>query len=153
MRLPGCVNEPLALPDGSVLAACNNAIVQVADGGLEAVAGGFGGNVHLLAGADGEPWVAAICEALRPAHEAGWIHRDLKPSNPLQLAGTWTVADWGLTRRPRGQTTNPDRTRAGEAGPEARTARGLHRATLAVRRTRPARRYSRRTRDHPFVLY
>jgi serine/threonine protein kinase len=50
---------------------------------------------------------------LGPAHEIGWIHRDLKPSNLLQLDGRWTVADWGLTRRPRGQTTDPDRTRVG----------------------------------------
>ena len=57
--------------------------------------------------------VTAVCAGLGPAHEAGWIHRDLKPSNLLQLDGRWTVADWGLTRRPRGQTTDPDRTRAG----------------------------------------
>ena len=57
--------------------------------------------------------VTAICEALRPAHALGWTHRDLKPANLLRLDGTWTVADWGLTRRPRGQTTDPDRTRAG----------------------------------------
>jgi len=57
--------------------------------------------------------VTAICEALRPAHALGWVHRDLKPANLLQLNGTWTVADWGLTRRPRGQTTDPDRTRSG----------------------------------------
>jgi serine/threonine protein kinase len=37
--------------------------------------------------------VAAICTALRPAHEAGWIHRDLKPSNLLQLDGRRAVAD------------------------------------------------------------
>jgi serine/threonine protein kinase len=57
--------------------------------------------------------VTAVCAGLGPAHEAGWIHRDLKPSNLLQLDGQWTVADWGMTRRPRGQTTDPDRTRAG----------------------------------------
>jgi hypothetical protein len=56
LRLPGCVNEPLVLPDGSVLAACNNSVVRVAGSGLEAVAGGFDGNVHLLAGPDGAPW-------------------------------------------------------------------------------------------------
>jgi hypothetical protein len=57
--------------------------------------------------------VTAICAALRPAHELGWIHRDLKPANLLRRNGVWTVADWGLGRRPRGQTTNPDRTRVG----------------------------------------
>jgi hypothetical protein len=57
--------------------------------------------------------VTAICRALGPAHEAGWIHRDLKPENLLWLGETWAVADWGLTRRPRGQTTDPDRTRTG----------------------------------------
>jgi serine/threonine protein kinase len=57
--------------------------------------------------------VTAICAALRPAHATGWIHRDLKPSNLLKLNGTWTVADWGITRRPLGQTTDPDRTRVG----------------------------------------
>jgi len=57
--------------------------------------------------------VTAICTALSPAHEAGWVHRDLKPENLLWLGGTWAVADWGLTRRPRGQTTDPDRTQTG----------------------------------------
>ncbi|WP_327586794.1 serine/threonine protein kinase [Nonomuraea sp. NBC_00507] len=57
--------------------------------------------------------VTAICEALRPAHAHGWIHRDLKPANLLNWDGVWTVGDWGLTRRPHGQTTNPDRTRVG----------------------------------------
>ncbi|MDQ7909086.1 hypothetical protein RB614_31645 [Phytohabitans sp. ZYX-F-186] len=57
--------------------------------------------------------VTAICEALRPAHALGWIHRDLKPGNLLRRDGVWTVGDWGYGRRPRGQTTNPDRTRIG----------------------------------------
>ena len=59
--------------------------------------------------------VTAVCQALRPAHKEGWVHRDLKPENLLWLNGTWAVADWGLTRRPRGQTTDPDRTRTGVA--------------------------------------
>jgi serine/threonine protein kinase len=57
--------------------------------------------------------VIAVCDALRPAHALGWIHRDLKPANLLSLNGVWTVADWGYTRRPRGQTSNADRTRVG----------------------------------------
>lgn len=57
--------------------------------------------------------VTAICEGLRPAHQLGWIHRDLKPANLLRWDGVWAVADWGLGRRPRGQTTNPHRTRVG----------------------------------------
>lgn len=57
--------------------------------------------------------VTAICNALRRPHEQGWIHRDLKPANILKLAGLWTIADWGLGRRPRGQTSNPGRTHTG----------------------------------------
>ncbi|MEU1969381.1 protein kinase [Micromonospora sediminicola] len=57
--------------------------------------------------------VIAICEALREPHQRGWIHRDLKPDNILHLDGRWAVADWGLGRRPRGQTTDPNRTQLG----------------------------------------
>lgn len=57
MQLAGCANEPLVMPDGSVLAVYNNAVLRVTDDRLEAVAGGFTGDVHMLAGPDGEPWV------------------------------------------------------------------------------------------------
>jgi serine/threonine protein kinase len=57
--------------------------------------------------------VSAICEALRRPHKMGWIHRDLKPENILLFNHRWVVADWGLGRRPRGETSNPDRTRTG----------------------------------------
>lgn len=57
--------------------------------------------------------VTAICDALREPHELGWIHRDLKPDNLLEHEDLWVVADWGLGRRPRGQTSDPRRTRAG----------------------------------------
>ncbi|WIN00438.1 protein kinase [Actinoplanes oblitus] len=57
--------------------------------------------------------VAAVCAGLRRPHQDGWVHRDLKPTNILRLDGEWAVADWGLGRRPRGQTSQPGRTRAG----------------------------------------
>jgi serine/threonine protein kinase len=62
--------------------------------------------------------VKFLCSALAPAHENDWIHRDIKPSNVLLLSdgvkGIWVLADWGLVRRPRGQTSRPGRTRVGE---------------------------------------
>lgn len=57
--------------------------------------------------------LTAVCEALRVPHQQGWIHRDLKPENLLLLDNRWTVADWGLGRRPRGETSQPGRTRTG----------------------------------------
>jgi serine/threonine-protein kinase len=51
--------------------------------------------------------VVAICEGLRRPHADKWIHRDIKPANILLLDGRWVVADWGLGRRPLGQTSDP----------------------------------------------
>ena len=57
--------------------------------------------------------ITAICDGLRAPHRDGWVHRDLKPANVLRLGGAWAVADWGLGRRPRGQTSHPGRTHVG----------------------------------------
>lgn len=57
--------------------------------------------------------VEAACEGLRQPHADGWTHRDIKPANILLLQGRWVIADWGLGRRPRGQTSVPRRTRTG----------------------------------------
>lgn len=57
--------------------------------------------------------VVEICEGLRRPHDEDRIHRDIKPANILLLNDMWVVADWGLGRQPRGETSLPGRTRAG----------------------------------------
>ncbi|MFJ4918424.1 PaeR7I family type II restriction endonuclease [Streptomyces sp. NPDC088725] len=54
--------------------------------------------------------VYAMASVLGEAHKRDWVHRDIKPSNILRLQGRWVLADWGIGRRPRGQTTMPGRT-------------------------------------------
>jgi len=54
--------------------------------------------------------VDALASVLATAHAEGWLHRDIKPSNILHFDGRWTLADWGIVRRPRGQTTKVGRT-------------------------------------------
>ncbi|MEU9624909.1 hypothetical protein [Streptomyces sp. NPDC048155] len=54
--------------------------------------------------------VNALASVLATAHEHGWLHRDIKPSNILHFDGRWALADWGIVRRPRGQTTKVGRT-------------------------------------------
>lgn len=49
--------------------------------------------------------IDAVAAGLAEAHRHGWIHRDIKPANILLLDGRWMVADWGIVRRPRGQTS------------------------------------------------
>jgi serine/threonine-protein kinase len=83
------------------------------------------GNLEQLrSGVDDTEFVALIHvvgEGLAVAHGSGLVHRDIAPANLLALpdpevAGgrRWVVADWGLVRRPRGQTTSP-LTRSGQA--------------------------------------
>ncbi|MFC7864857.1 hypothetical protein ACFU5B_13665 [Streptomyces murinus] len=54
--------------------------------------------------------VDALVSVLAAAHKYGWLHRDIKPSNILYFDGRWTLAAWGIVRRPRGQTTKVGRT-------------------------------------------
>ncbi|MFQ1000496.1 serine/threonine-protein kinase [Modestobacter sp. SSW1-42] len=56
--------------------------------------------------------VAALADGLRDAHEDGLVHRDVTPANVLALVDPampsgrrWVVADFGLVRRPIGETT------------------------------------------------
>jgi eukaryotic-like serine/threonine-protein kinase len=57
--------------------------------------------------------IRAVCEGLRQPHAEGWIHRDIKPANILFLEGRWVIGDWGLGRRPRGESSGLRRTRTG----------------------------------------
>jgi hypothetical protein len=79
--------------------------------------------------------IEALMDVLELAHAHDWLHRDVKPSNILLLDNQWTLADWGIVRRPRGQTTQEGRTRfelgtEGFAAPELFVA--AHEATAAA---------------------
>ncbi|MGW3060777.1 protein kinase domain-containing protein [Streptomyces goshikiensis] len=54
--------------------------------------------------------VHSMASVLTEAHKRDWVHRDIKPSNILLLQERWVLADWGIGRRPRGQTTMSGRT-------------------------------------------
>jgi hypothetical protein len=56
--------------------------------------------------------VKAVASGLAFAHAKGHPHRDVKPQNIIELvesggASRWVLADWGLTRRPLGETITP----------------------------------------------
>jgi serine/threonine protein kinase len=55
-----------------------------------------------------------VGDGLRVLHGAGYLHRDLKPANVLAMSDAasaerrrWVLADFGLVRRPVGETTDP----------------------------------------------
>ena len=81
--------------------------------------------------------VADLAGALQYAHTCGYLHRDISPGNLLRMNdGRWVVADWGVVRRPLGQTTQLLTTgggwgTAGYAAPELQTA-SPHQATPAA---------------------
>ncbi|MFD4866260.1 protein kinase [Streptomyces sp. NPDC058412] len=54
--------------------------------------------------------VKSLIDVLALAHRHDWLHRDIKPDNILLLENRWTLADWGIVRRPRGKTTKAGRT-------------------------------------------
>ncbi|MFG6105996.1 hypothetical protein U2F10_27360 [Leptothoe sp. EHU-05/26/07-4] len=54
----------------------------------------------------------AVITALAAAHGKRQPHRDVKPGNVIELIDAsgqprWVLGDWGLTRRPLGETTTP----------------------------------------------
>lgn len=103
------------------------------------LAKGSAADRHIDLGRDAclRPLVTAVCEGLAAAHMLEWVHRDVKPANVLYLDGRWVLADWGLGRRPRGETSMEGRTRTGMflgterfAAPEL--ADNAHDATFAA---------------------
>jgi serine/threonine protein kinase len=47
-----------------------------------------------------------IVLGLRHAHGKDYMHRDCNPNNIIQMPdGRWMVSDWGLVRKPRGQSS------------------------------------------------
>lgn len=84
--------------------------MPLAEGSLEALA--TKGAVNRRDPATVEEVIRAIINGLTAAHALGYVHRDVTPRNILALRDPstpsgrrWVVADWGLVRRPIGETT------------------------------------------------
>jgi serine/threonine protein kinase len=90
---------------------CSWFVMPLAQGNLEELGGKgqLGGDAELVA----KEIIDAVTQGLEPAHAAGYVHRDISPRNVLALPDSstsagrrWVVADWGLVRRPVGDTTH-----------------------------------------------
>lgn len=69
---------------------------------------GLGRNIEELSDAELLVMVRQVVEGLNAAHQEGYVHRDGKPSNVLLLSDEppqWAVSDWGVVRKPKGQTS------------------------------------------------
>jgi serine/threonine protein kinase len=81
-------------------------VMPLADGSLDRLwlNGSLGSDPELVA----QQVVEDASRGLEHAHGEGLTHRDVSPMNILQLSSPfkrWVVSDWGLVKRPTGQTT------------------------------------------------
>ncbi len=84
--------------------------MPLAEGSLETL--GMKGAIDKRDPKTVEDVIRAVIKGLAAAHLLGFVHRDVTPRNILALPDAttpsgrrWVVADWGLVRRPLGETT------------------------------------------------
>lgn len=84
-------------------------VMPLAEGNLEELwkSGRLGNEAALI----GTHVVMAVSAGLEQAHQRRYVHRDISPRNILAMADPdaqtglcWVVADWGVVKRPTGET-------------------------------------------------